>query len=126
MAEKINFDYIKQKQFKGYLWLSDKEKPRVFEKLSNIDVNCYVKDNFIIEGQLCNDTESISIKTIDGETLVYKFEMPSEFDKNDVISFVANSKMGISKKLKFLRIWKENEEKFPVLEFQNMIFIGFE
>lgn len=135
---RIKINEIKDLNYEGYIWLSDKEKPIVYE---NVPVTLPNEgDNpFVVEGQLYNKAEglSYSIKYVDGqhiiqENTVTKADMENK--DNEVKDYLSN-RMG-DKWLKFLRYWEEipDEDNFqdeehpnglPVLTMTKNVFVGF-
>lgn len=135
---KIRINEIKTLTYEGYLWMSDKENPTVYE---NESVTLPEEDAnpFVVEGQLYNEKEglSYSIKYVDGQYIVQEYEVTETDMKspdNQVKTYLSN-RMG-EKKLQFLRYWEEvpDEDNFtdsnnpnglPVLTQTKNVFIGF-
>lgn len=124
---------IEKSIYEGYLWYSDKPEPKVYIK-KELELEISEKTNpFIIEGQLFDGTNSISIKYVDGKYIVNRYEV-KEADFNDVNielkEFLPNRMKDIEK-LRFLQYWKPQEEKdelcekMEVLQPAELVFIGF-
>ena len=124
---------IKINKCEGYLWWSDQQTPKVYQnELMDICLD-ETKNPFIVEGQLYDEEnkESYSIKYVDGQYLVNKFEVDeSDFINldNDVKSYLSN-RMD-DRWLKFLSYWEEKEDEncmgMPVLTLTKNVFIGFD
>lgn len=122
--------------YEGYLWKSNKCKPKLFYPESMVESQVFQLINpFVTEGYLfdCERGVSFSIKYVDGQYLVYKHRVkPSDIDSPDVdkIEYLTFCMKG-SKPLwaKFLRYWKEkpNDEclGMGVLEVEKEVFVGF-
>jgi hypothetical protein len=99
---------IEQAKYSGYLWYSDKTTPDIIEKDFSLEINSNTNP-FIIEGQLFDGTNSISIKYVDGSYYVNK----TTVDKNnssDDIEFISHRMKG--KKLVFTQLWVEKKMNF--------------
>ena len=136
---RININDIKPLPYEGYLWMSDKDEPKVYD--NEIVTLPQEGDNpFVVEGQLFNKGNglSYSIKYVDGEYFVQEYiitEMDINNPDNQVKTYLPN-RMG-DKKLRFLRYWEEildednynnidNPKGLPVLTQTKNVFIGFE
>lgn len=120
------------KEYQGYIWMSDSNKPEVFNNDKEKDL--ILDDNinpFIIEGQLYDKAngKSYSIKFVDGKYLTKAFDV-NETDATDVVSekFLPNFD-GVSM-LKFLQYWRPAPdalcEGMNVLQPKELVFIGFD
>lgn len=110
----------------GYLWYSDQDCPKVYngEKLILND-----EDNpFVIEGQLCDDKVSYSIKYVDGKYLVKSFTL-SELPKENVNDKYFQSHRMNGKILHFKEYWEEKTDDLccgmKVLQPGKLVFVGF-
>lgn len=121
------------KKYEGYLWLSNSIEPKV---LDNQKINLELKEGmmpFIVEGQLYNSTDHISysIKYVNGEHLVTKYENVSPEDKsnNNVEEKAYLSNRMDDRELVFHRYWElvedENCENMKTLVITKNVFIGF-
>lgn len=147
---KINInDITLDKNYEGYLWLSNSTEPHVY---INEKINLHMKEGiFIVEGQLYNSTDyiSYSIKYVDGKYIVYKNDIDSALlnlgegkqksitmkdeEGNDVLCIVERKDYLSNRMsdhwLKFLRYWEEKEDEncmnMPVLTFTKNVFVGF-
>ena len=134
---KIN-DIDKSLLYEGYLWMSDSEKPIVFDSAC-ITMPEEGSNPFVIEGQLYQREKglSYSIKYVDGQYLIQEFIVKKEDleDPDNQIKIYESNRMG-NKKLQFLRYWEEvfdldnykdseNPNGLPVLTLTKNVFIGF-
>lgn len=118
----------------GYIWESDKspvdeKNPVIDGRFEGKEIDANVAP-FVIEANLVIDGCSYSIKCIDGQFHICRFDAEDTYNMCDVLSLTANGMPGI-KALKFKRIWREVEDKdgclgFPVLQPAEIIFDGFE
>ena len=121
-------------KYQGYLWLSDSQEPKVFnneeiddESRINMDDNA---NPFIIEGQLYDGKFSYSIKYVDGEHQVKKYNL--EEDKKNgitrVLHFKGNSRLE-GHNLVFHEVWEPVSDNLccdmEVFEAKKFIFGGF-
>lgn len=120
------------KEYQGYIWMSDSNKPEVFNHDKVKDIILDDKMNpFIIEGQLYDQAngKSYSIKFVDGKYLTKAYDV-NEKDGKDTVTehFIANFD-GVNM-LKFLRYWKPAAdtlcEGMNVLQPKELVFIGFD
>ena len=137
---RISIDNIdKSLPYEGYIWMSDKENPEVYDNQA-VTLPSDGENPFVAEGMLYNKEKglSYSIKYVDGQYFVQEF-LVSESDvtnkDNEVKVFESNRMDG--RKLKFLRYWeevldkdnykdKDNPDGLPVLTLTKTVFIGFE
>ncbi len=123
---------INIKNGEGYLWWSDQQSPKVYQK-EQIDI-CLdeTKNPFVVEGQLYDKEcgKSYSIKYVDGQYLINIFKVEEQdFNNpdNDQKAFLSN-RMG-DRWLQFLRYWEEIKDEncmnLPVLTFTKDVFVGF-
>lgn len=141
------------KDFEGYLWLSNSNKPKVFPT-ENVDI--VLKEDmmpFVVEGQLYDSTTCISysIRYVDGKYLVYKNDIDptllnlgvgnqksitlKDKEGEDVTCIVERkdylSNRMDGKWLTFLRYWEptedgdENCKGMKPLVITKNVFIGF-
>lgn len=123
-------------KYDGYLWWSDEEKPEVFhnEILSSKVHELWPTESnnpFIIEGNIWDSISETSylIRFIDGEYLVYKFDMKGIAEENITkISYLPH-RMPEVEKLKFKEVWLEKPDNncndFNVLKPAFTAFVGF-
>lgn len=122
-------------QFKGYIWLSDQENPRMIGNLGELEELNKASYQFIYEGFLYNEKSKKSIKIIspDGLIRIFIFDLnslskDSKFRMNP-FELVANQKHFPNRKMKFIRIHElsiDSITKFSNYLFKGEIFIGFE
>lgn len=117
---------IEKSKYQGYLWYSDKATPRV---LNNEDFELEINDNenpFIIEGQLFDGVNSISIKFVDGQYIVKSYDV-QETERKNAQEYLPNRMK--DKKLLFVQRWKEQQddlcEGMQVLQPEELVFVGF-
>ncbi len=124
--------------YEGYLWWSNEESPDIYrgEPVKSRDKKTIWPTNtdnpFIVEGNLWNKKEETSylIRFIDGEYLVYEFDMknidPSKITRH---KYLPNRMPGIEK-LMFTEVWEEQSDpycnNFNVLKPAFIAFVGFE
>lgn len=135
---RISIKDIKPSIYEGYIWMSDKDEPTVYD---STPVTLPLNDSipFVVEGQLYSRTEGISysIKYVDGQYIVHEYyvtEADKENPDNQIKTYMSN-RMG-DKILTFLRYWVEilekdnykdndNPDGLPVLTQTKNVFIGF-
>lgn len=126
----------KQAKYDGYLWKSDQTQPEVLLD-KELDIES-LKDNinpFVIEGQLWNaaDGISISIRYADGKLIIKEHQVTDkDLDGSSTVTlerYIPHHIKGV-KRLRFLRYWKAEEdelcEHFEALRPEKLVFIGFE
>lgn len=122
--------------YEGYLWMSDKQHPKVFHPESQVDSTLFTKKNpFVVEGYLFNKQTglSLNIKYIDGQYHIYRnIVETSDLNSKDVDSvYYLTQRIGILDKrwAVFLRYWNEKADSsclgMNVLEVEKEVFIGF-
>lgn len=123
----INFEA----KYQGYIWMSDNTQSEQYYN-EKIDKTLFESKNpFVIEAQLYDEDNklSYSMKTVDGELHIYKYDV--KFKPKDVkeLSFIPNRMDKVSK-LKFLQYWTPQPdefcEKMEVLQPSAFVFVGFE
>lgn len=125
---------MNNKLYDGYLWYSDQKTPEVFEQKawdeSMLDENV---NPFVIEGQLYDKDNlvSYSIKYVDGEYIIKKYQLKSTDFNNvdiDILDFKAH-RMGEGRVLQFLQYYREEEDSLcagmKVLQPKEKVFVGF-
>lgn len=125
----MKIDEIEKSLYTGYIWYSNKTIPDVLlnEEFPLDGLNS--QNAFIVEGQLCNDKISISIKFVDGEYIICKYDL-SNYEKTAAIEFVPNrmSDKGVEK-LMFKRVWEAEKDPLccdmDVLQPKELVFVGF-
>ena len=117
---------IDKSKYTGYLWYSNETIPQV---KNDEDFELEINDSenpFIIEGQLCDDKKSISIKFVDGKYIV-KTSTLSDYEGADIEEYVPN-RMDNVEKLLFKRAWKEEKDDLccgmEVLQPAELVFVG--
>ena len=123
---------IKINQCQGYLWLSNQQKPEVFQNEKFEKSFDETKNPFVVEGQLydVDKKKSYSIKFVDGKYLIKSFDVTDDDFRNPYTEnkkYLSN-RMG-DRWLKFLRYWEPREDKnclgMPVLTLTKNVFVGF-
>ncbi len=121
---------IEKSKYQGYLWYSDQKEPKVID---NKEFELEISDNenpFIVEGQLFDGRNSISIKYVDGKYIVKPYEVKDEDynSPNTVKEFLPNRMKGVER-LYFLEYWKPQKdnlcEDMKVLQPAELVFVGF-
>lgn len=136
---RISIKDIKALNYEGYIWMSDKDEPTVYNN-APVELPLNYSNPFVVEGQLYNRTQGISysIKFVDGQYIVQEYyvtESDRENPDNQIKTYISN-RMG-DKKLQFLRYWEDvcDEDNFkdvkhlnglPILTQTKNVFIGFE
>ena len=138
---RISINQIKALPYEGYLWMSDKEQPQVFNQ-ENISLPKEGENTFVVEGMLYNKENelSYSIRFVDGEYIVLEFKVTEADIKNPDNQekvYEPNRMDDLKgKRLRFLRYWEEvldednyKDEQYPdglpVLTLTKNVFIGF-
>lgn len=100
---------IEKSKYTGYLWYSDQKKPEIIYGDKDFGLEISDAENpFIIEGQLCDGKNSISIKFVDGKYIVKTYTL-SDYEDVKADEYVAN-RMDNVEKLLFKRVWKPKED----------------
>lgn len=127
---------LSQGAWKGYLWMSDAQKPVVYAQPSAIDASLLAPGlcPFVIEGRLVNSdgTRSVSIANVDGQVLLSAFDIPqgdANSDEYERVVFRAHRLDGV-RNLCFYRHWSKTSDEFcqgwDVLTPAELIFTGFD
>ncbi len=108
MITKINLqEILAQKPLEGYLWCSNKQKPKIYPSENPIAWPTVGANPFIIEGNLYDADKDISyqIKFIDGEYHVYRFDL-KQLNNAGITKheYLPNRMPGIEK-LIFKEVW---------------------
>lgn len=119
---------IEKSTYQGYLWYSSDEKPKIY-KNEELELELAEGSNpFVIEGQLCDNKISISIRFVDNKYVVKKVAL-SELEGVEYKqqSFFGNR---MDYKLVFRQYWREDKdeqcERMIVLRPAELVFVGFE
>lgn len=117
---------IGKSKYTGYLWYSDKTTPKVF---NDEEFGLEIEDSknpFIIEGQLCDGNQSISIKHVDGKYIVNTYNL-SDYADIEAEAYVPN-RMEKVERLLFKRSWKAEKDNLccgmEVLQPKELVFVG--
>lgn len=112
----------------GYVWMSDKSSPKVY---NNEPLSLVLNESsspFVIEANLTDGRVSHSIRYVDGKYYHRQFvldELPEEYSE---VNTFAQSMSGVSW-LHFHRYWREQKdalcEGWNVLKPAELVFIGF-
>lgn len=125
---------IEKDKYEGYLWYSNQNTPQVFQ---DDELELILDDEtnpFIIEGQLCNQHFSYSIKYIDGHYWVKKYDLKNfvstvKTTQSYLPNFKALDGQRKIQKLMFNQYWRpqvdENCEGMSVLQPTEFVFVGF-
>lgn len=118
--------------YQGYVWMSDKAEPEVYNDEVIEDIMLDERENpFIIEAQMykVDNCVSYSVKYVDGEYVAIKYSelIDEELGMNRPIVYFGNR---IGCNLKFRQYWKAEDdqmcERMKVLKPGNLVFVGFE
>ncbi len=123
--------------YTGYIWLSDKQKPEVFES-QKVESNLFGELPFVVEGQLYHPESqtSLAVKYVDGKYLITQYKLkaiPNEQLTRD-LSFLAKRMQRRDgtkiEKLLMVQFWELAEgtaltEGMPELQPAWMAFTGF-
>lgn len=127
---------IEKAKYEGYIWWSDKDRPKVYYGDEEVNLSLNNDDNpFIIEGNLWDKAagKSIFIRYVDGKYFTNETTVTDE-DRNNPErctekSFIAHRIDGV-RTLNFLQYWEAFEDKLcenmEALRPQKMVFIGFD
>ena len=127
---RISINNIKPLEYEGYLWLSDSEKPIIYDH-KKLELP-QASNPFVVEGKKNKKKEGVSysIKYVDGQYIVIE-HIVADTDinnpHNEIKTYLAN-RMG-DRWLKFLRYWEKKEDEnclnMSVLSLTKTVFIGF-
>lgn len=133
----MKVDKIDNDIYEGYIWMSDQSQPKTLNGESYDKDLSKMENPFIIEALLFAKESGISysVKCVDGKYIAHKYDI-KDLDSDSIVttdsSFLVN-RVGDDKiknlKLKFLRIWSEQEDDFclgmKVLQPKELVFVGF-
>lgn len=121
---------IEKSKYEGYIWWSDQPTPIVLEDVEYEQVLIDGENPFIIEAQLCDGVNSISVKYVDGEYLVNKFDIRAKLSDKFEYSkqkYIANFDEVAG--LQFRQYWRDKEDELcnnmKVLQPAEFVFVGF-
>lgn len=136
MSNKITLEEIPTNiNYEGYLWWSDQENPDVYNSkpiVSQTKKPIWPSPDtnpFIIEGNLWDNNSKTSylIRFIDGQYLVYKFELNGD-EKLTPLEYLPNPKLATTNLL-FKEVWTAQPDPlcngFEVLKPAFIAFVGF-
>lgn len=117
---------IDKSKYTGYLWYSDQTTPKVFnDEEFELEIED-TKNPFIIEGQLCDGNQSISIKYVDGKYIVNTYNL-SDYANIEAEAYVPN-RMEKVERLLFKRSWRAEKDNLccgmEVLQPKELVFVG--
>lgn len=127
-------DIDKKTKYQGYIWMSDSNQPIVLKnEVISIDLE-ECKNPFVIEAELFDADKSISysVRYVDGEQMVRKFEIDETKLFGEPIQKYVSHRIGDGIILKFFRNWKKELdpdklcEGMETLVPSDFVFIGFE
>ena len=127
-------DIDKNAKYEGYIWMSDATQPTVLNK-EPISIDLADGTNpFVIEAELFDAEKSVSysVRFVDGQTKVRKFEVDELKLFGEQTLFYVSHRIGDGIKLKFYRKWKKELdpdnlcEGMETLVPSDFVFIGFE
>ena len=121
---------IEKSKYEGYIWWSNKSTPEV---LKNAEYERELIDGenpFVVEAQLYDGVNSISVKYVDGEYVVNKFDItakPSDNCEYSEQKYIANFDKVLG--LQFRQYWRGKEDNqcnnMKVLQPAELVFVGF-
>jgi len=121
---------IEKSKYDGYVWWSDQPAPEVLKNAEYEHEMVDGENPFIVEAQLCDGINSISVKYIDGKYLVNKFDISAKPSANFEYSeqkYIANFD-GVAG-LQFRQYWRDKEDEvcnnMKVLQPAEFVFVGF-
>lgn len=117
--------------YEGYIWKSNENQPQVFNGAEEVVITLDEQANpFVMEGQLFDGKESVSIRYADGKFFVNRVKIDAENGEWSECSYFGNRGELTNKKLKFRQYWKaeidEKCENMQVLQPAALVFVGFE
>lgn len=123
--------------WQGYVWMSGADKPEVFSGCEEQKDGVLTdgENPFVVEAQLVINKQSYSIKYIDGQYYIYRYDIDNFYDESankpvggivaDILSYAPNKMPDNVSGLKFLRIWREEKiDEFSTLVPAEMVFLG--
>jgi CRISPR type III-associated protein (TIGR04423 family) len=121
---------IDKSSYQGYLWFSDQKEPEIINGIFEKEIDDKTNP-FIVEGQLFDGSNSISIKYIDGKYIVNIYDINSDNFKNvdfKEVTYLPNFKGGDL--LRFRQYWRPQSdtlcEGMDVLHPAELVFVGFD
>ena len=130
----MKINEIKKRKYEGYLWFSDREKPKVLkEEEYDFSKHTEKENPFIVEGMLFCKEENVSVMIRHtGKYHICEFDFEKLKKKGaefEDVKYLPYRLDGI-KKLKFKQLWlpepDANCEDMEVLKMKALIFTGFE
>ncbi|OQX77914.1 MAG: type III CRISPR-associated protein [Bacteroidetes bacterium 4484_249] len=128
----MNLNEINNTAFEGYVWLSDKDKPRML-KGETFNFSKYEDGNnpFIIEALLFDKATDVSYTVRHtGKYIIGKFNLNDYTDENFVGVEYLSHRLKDVNKVNFKQLWlpeeDENCEGMPVMKMKALIFTGFD
>lgn len=119
-------------KYTGYLWMSNKTEPDIYENQELTEVLSESKNPFVVEGQLYDpiSRSSYSIKYVDGKHIVVKYdlsELEQKYGKEKCVAYRSNRMQG--RKLYFIQYWNKEKdelcEDMEVMKPAEQVFVGF-
>jgi len=122
-------DIPTENRYEGYLWMSDKKNPEIYDD-KTLDVTLLKSANpFVVEGCLVDKIgkRSLMIKQQNGIPIVYCYTLTEDDDANAQCYISARMD---GRKLRFAQRWRENQGDeyclgMPVFEAVERVFLGF-
>lgn len=121
---------IQKDIYEGYVWMSDQSSPKVIFGEFELDFELCNK-NFVIEAQLfsAESNTSYSVKFVDGEYIVNKYDLNAMEGVKERKKFIANRMDGHTT-LCFDQYWVEEPDKYcmnmKTLKPAALVFMGFD
>lgn len=134
MIKQVNEAALSGKKFEGYLWYSDKAKPRIYHNES-LEENWSSQHPFVVEGWLLDEQEqSYFIRCLEGKYYISSFDLKElEASEDEYLldgrqRFIAH-RLDEIRSINFRQLWalsSNAESEFQVLKPAQLIFAGFE
>lgn len=122
----------KTAKYEGYLWMSDKMEPKIFNGQQIDFESLELQKHFVVEGQLYDSEhqKSYSIKYVTGQYIVTEYNIKNiekECGKGEDVDYLSNRMK--YPKLYFKQFWKKEEDELcegmNVLKPAAFVFVGF-
>lgn len=129
--DKIKINQIDDLDYNGYYWLSKEPKPHIVE--GKFDKTILQDLPFVVEANLYDEDKqiSISIKNVDGEYLITKYDLSKlSADEIKTAEKYLSDRTGDFGKYRIYTYWQEKQdneflEGMSSLERTAEIFVGF-
>ena len=108
---KININKIPDLNYEGYLWYSNDPKPEIINSEKPFEKSMLKELPFVIEGNLWADDKkvSISIKNIDGEYRIFKYDLTGVDIETNTQTYLAHD-LGEVTEFTLFQHWAEEKD----------------